>query len=120
MFGTFNVTNVNDKTNARSPISTVSLTLLLLVVSRYAKYRISTNGPHLIIQMTSNAHYSLLCTFAFRVAILKQPGMTFKYAIMPNFIADYQIDVRLTNLHNIYHLHLLPNVYVTICLFHGF
>ena len=50
--------------------------------------------------MASIAYYSLFCTFAFRVPILKQPGMTFTYAVTPIFIADYQVDVRLPNMHN--------------------
>ena len=70
-----------------------------------------------IIQMASIAYYSSLCPFAFCVPILKQPWMTFMCAMTPILIADYQVDVRLPNMHIFYHLHLHLDVYVKICCF---
>ena len=61
-----------------------------------------------------NCSLFIICALAFRVPTLKQHGTSFKYAMTPIFIADYQVDVRLPNMHNVLHLHLLSNVYVNL------
>ena len=115
------VTNANGKTNVRYPIFMVPVTSLL-----FEKHVVSSVGSintvkHEMSTLNNvndvNSSLFIIVQFCVPCTGFNATWVVTQVCNDGNLYCKYKVDVSLSSLHNIWHRHSLPEVYVTIIFF---